>query len=92
VSADRVRETALLSGREAAQSQGDREGHAPGVETILQIGSQPSRQKQAPFHPGLFAPQELGDGVRREAVLLRQRSDHAGLIHRAASLGRRVGL
>jgi hypothetical protein len=92
VSADCVGETALLPGGKAAQSQGDREGHVSGVEAILQLGSQPPRQEQAPFHPSLFARQKLGDGVRREAVLLRQRGDHAGLIHGAGGLGRRVGL
>jgi hypothetical protein len=92
VAADRIRETALLPARKAAQGQGDREGHVPGVETILQLGSQPPRQEQTPFHPSLFARQKLGDGDRREPVLLCQGSDHAGLIHRAASLGRRVGL
>ena len=43
VSADRVSKTALLSGREAAQSQRDREDHAPHIEAILQLGSQPPR-------------------------------------------------
>jgi len=92
VAADRVGETALLLAGKAAQSQGDREGHVPGVETILQLGSEPSRQQQASFHPGLLAPQELGDGVLRETILLRQGIDHACLIHRAGSLRRRVGL
>jgi hypothetical protein len=56
VPADRVGETTLLLGGKSAQSQGDREGHVTCVETILQLGSQPSRQQQASFHPGLLAP------------------------------------
>jgi hypothetical protein len=92
VSADRVGETPLLRHGVAGQSQGDRHRHVAGVEAILQLRSEPPGQQQAPFHPGLLASQKLGDGAHREAVLLRQGSDHAGLIHRAGSLGRRVGL
>ena len=83
VPSDGVGETTLLSGRQAAQGQGDREDQAPGVESLLQLGGQPPRQHQPAFHPRLLAPQKLGDGARRQPVLLRQRGDYSRLVHGA---------
>ena len=42
-------------------------------------------------HPGLFAPQELGDARHRETVLGEQRLDHQGFVQRTERSPGRVG-
>jgi hypothetical protein len=92
VAHDALGQTCLLGVRKGRQgrSRGGRE--APVVEVSSQLGGEPTTEGQAPVHPGSPPAEQLGDLSGREMIVVRERVDHARLVHRARGAPGGVGL
>jgi hypothetical protein len=57
-----------------------------------ELGGEPTAEDQASVHPASPAAEELRDLRGRELIVVGERADHAGLVHRAHGAPGRVGL
>jgi hypothetical protein len=92
VTDDGVGHARLVMAGERRQRGGRGRRESSGVDVPDDVGGQPAAESQAPVHPAPAAAEQLGDLGRREVIVVGQRADHAGLVHRAQGPPRRVGL
>jgi hypothetical protein len=62
------------------------------VEMATELGGEPTAEGQASVHPASPAAEKLRDLRGREPIVVSERADHAGLVHRAHGAPGRVGL
>jgi len=89
---DRVGQALLLAVREAGQGGRGRAREPTLVEVARQLGGEAPAERQAPVHPASPMIQQLGDLRGREMIVVRERADHARLVHRARGASGGVGL
>lgn len=92
VAQDGVGQARLLGAREGREGVGQGRRQPPLVDIGRDRGAEPAAQRQAPVDPAAAAAEEAGDRRGREVVVVGQRADHAGLVHRAQRATRGVGL
>ncbi len=88
---DDVAEPLLFGATEGREREGRREREPSTIEPRRELRAQPPRERQAPFDPERFAPQQLGDRGFRVSVLAKRRGD-AGFVHRPGGFRGGVGV
>lgn len=81
-----ARQAELFPLGEGREQGGEREREMASIDPRGQIFRQTTAQSQASLDPGRLSPQQLRDRRDRQAVVLRERSHDAGLVHGAGGL------
>jgi hypothetical protein len=92
VAHDGLGEARLLGAREGGEALRGRRREPTRIDVRRHDRREPTPEGQAALHPAAAAAQQLADLWGGELVVVRQRADHAGLIHRAQRAARGIGL
>lgn len=92
VACDGLGQARLLGAREGREALGGRRGESPFVDVRSHDRREPASEHQAAVHPAAAAAEQLGNLRGGELIVVRQRADHARLIHRAQRAARGIGL
>jgi hypothetical protein len=92
VAHDGLGQARLLGAREGGEALRGRRGDSTRIDVRRQGRREPTPEGQAALHPAAAAAQQLADLRGGELIVVRQRADHARLIHRAQRAARGIGL
>jgi hypothetical protein len=92
VAHDGLGEARLLGAREGGEALRGRRREPTRIDVRSQDRREPTPEDQAALHPAAAAAEQLGHLRGGELVVVRERTDHARLIHRAQRAARGIGL
>jgi len=92
VAHDGLGETRLLAAGNARQAVGGGGRKAAVVEVRGQLGGEVTTEREPAIHPGATPTRGLGDLCGGEVIVVRERTDHARLVHGAHGASWGVGL
>jgi hypothetical protein len=92
VAHDGLGQARLLGAREGGEALRGRRGDSTRIDVRRQDRREPPTEGHAALHPAAAAAQQLADLRGGELVVVRERADHARLIHRAQRAARGIGL
>lgn len=87
---DGVGEPSLVGVGERTEGIRDRRGEPPRIHPDGQLGGELLGEGQAALRPSGASTEGAGDGMNREAILVRQRTHDARLVHRTGGLLGRI--